>query len=587
MKSYQELGKSLRGLKGYKWISGKLVAPVLCIALLAGFLMPAVIPLTASAAANVVSPDSCVWSAMDSGTTNELGDVWGSSSSDVFAVGYNGTLLHYNGSVWSTISSGTTNTLCCVWGSSSSDVFAVGYNGTILHYNGSAWSAMSSGTTNHLYGVWGSSSSNVFAVGSNGTILHYNGSVWSAMGSGTTNHLHGIWGTSSSDVFAVGSNGTILHYNGSVWSAMDSSSAGMMPGTDHTLFGVWGSSSSDVFVLGYKTILLHYNGSAWSSMESPIIYHGDVWGTSSSDIFIVGSFANIWHNNGSIWSVMSGGTTLSPTASQLHAIWGSSSCDVFAVGANGTILHYHSSSTGIVTATVASVPVPTGSLNEYALSVSVVSTADSRFSIGQQVWCAATTTDFPNLLTVGATLTGTLDNSSGWWVLKASTIIPPPSTTGIVTATVASIPVPTGSLNEYALSISVVSTTDSRFSIGQQIWCAATTTDFPNLLTIGATLTGTLDNSLGWWVLKASTIIPPPPTIGTVTATVASVPVPTGGLNEYALSISVISTTDSRFNIGQQVWCAATTTDFPSLLTVGATLTGKLDNSFGWWVFKK
>ena len=44
-----------------------------------------------------------------------------------------------------------------VWGSSGSDVFAVGNGGTILHYDGSAWSAMTSGTTFALNGVWGSS----------------------------------------------------------------------------------------------------------------------------------------------------------------------------------------------------------------------------------------------------------------------------------------------------------------------------------------------------------------------------------------------------------------------------------------------
>ena len=41
----------------------------------------------------------------------------------------------------------TGNTLNGVWGSSGSDVFAVGEAGTILHYHGSAWSAMISGTT--------------------------------------------------------------------------------------------------------------------------------------------------------------------------------------------------------------------------------------------------------------------------------------------------------------------------------------------------------------------------------------------------------------------------------------------------------
>jgi hypothetical protein len=59
-------------------------------------------------------------------------------------------------------------------------VFAVGDDGTIMHYNGSVWSSMPnpvSGTTIHLYGIWGSSSSDVFAVGEKGTILNYTESV--------------------------------------------------------------------------------------------------------------------------------------------------------------------------------------------------------------------------------------------------------------------------------------------------------------------------------------------------------------------------------------------------------------------------
>src|SRR5208283_2419895 len=49
------------------------------------------------------------------------------------------------------------NAILTVWGSSATDVFAVGLGGTIMHYNGSTWSAMNSGSTNDLVGVWGSS----------------------------------------------------------------------------------------------------------------------------------------------------------------------------------------------------------------------------------------------------------------------------------------------------------------------------------------------------------------------------------------------------------------------------------------------
>ena len=148
--------------------------------------------------------------------------VWGSSSSDVFAAGDGGIILHYDGSAWSPIKSGTTVELPTLWGTSGRDVFLVGFSGTILHYDGSAWSPMESGTYNNLIGVWGTSGSDVFAAGWSGTILHYDGKAWTPMKSGTTVRLWGNWGSSGRDVFAPGDGGTILHYDGSAWSPMNS-----------------------------------------------------------------------------------------------------------------------------------------------------------------------------------------------------------------------------------------------------------------------------------------------------------------------------------------------------------------------------
>jgi len=71
------------------------------------------------------------------------------------------------------MTSGTTNRLTAVWGSSATDVFAVGWGGTILHYDGTSWQLMTSGTGNNFNAVWGSSATDVFAVGEYGTILHY------------------------------------------------------------------------------------------------------------------------------------------------------------------------------------------------------------------------------------------------------------------------------------------------------------------------------------------------------------------------------------------------------------------------------
>jgi hypothetical protein len=192
-----------------------------------------------------------------------------------------------------------------VWGHSATDVFAVGENGMILHYDGMEWIKMKSPTTEHLYGVWGSSSSNVYAVGALGTILHYNGLIWSAdIESTTTEGLRTIWGTGSSDIYSGGDSGTILHYDGVSWSEMESNSTAW-------LLGMWGTSNTSLYAVGgfYDGVggwfspdswdggvILHYDGNSWSELKTDIDNRlFSIWGSSESDIYTVGAQATILH----------------------------------------------------------------------------------------------------------------------------------------------------------------------------------------------------------------------------------------------------------------------------------------------------
>jgi hypothetical protein len=216
-----------------------------------------------------------------------LSDVWGSSGTDVWATGAPGdTLLHYNGTTWSIVTvSGTHGSTMGVSGNHNYDVFVVGNGGAIIHYDGINWSPQTSGTTNDLMDVFAVRDSNVFAVGRAGTILHWNGSFWAAQASGTTNDLNAVWGSSGQDVYAVGAAGTILHYNGTAWSPMTS-------GTRAVLNGVWGSSSCNVFVVGFGGTVLHFDGSVWAAEVSgttePLM---DIWGFAGNRAYTIGGTA--------------------------------------------------------------------------------------------------------------------------------------------------------------------------------------------------------------------------------------------------------------------------------------------------------
>jgi len=280
-----------------------------------------------------------VWTTVAGGTNSSLGGVWGTSSSDVWAVGSE-TILHFNGATWSSVTGGATWILFKVWGSSPSDVWAVGQsyttgNPTFLHYDGMNWSAVPSPSIYQLAGIWGSSASDVWAVGVGGTIIHYDGTNWSSVLSGTTQQLNSVWGTSASNVWAVGSQ-TILHYDGTRWSTVYDAS--------NVVSGVQGTSRSDVWAVG-SSVSLHYDGTSWASFQSGLELPNfalGVWASSPRNVLAVGYTGfksaccpgKIAQFNGTTWSSVPIGTLPS-----LRAIWGSSASDVWIVGDSGTVLH--------------------------------------------------------------------------------------------------------------------------------------------------------------------------------------------------------------------------------------------------------
>ena len=101
-----------------------------------------------------------------------------------------------------------------VWGSASDNIYAVGKGGTIIHYNGSPGQMITSPTSANLRGIWGSTANNIFAVGEHGTILYYDGVSWDKMDSGVQDSLISTFGTLNPRVMVVGYDGNILSLGG-------------------------------------------------------------------------------------------------------------------------------------------------------------------------------------------------------------------------------------------------------------------------------------------------------------------------------------------------------------------------------------
>jgi hypothetical protein len=245
-----------------------------------------------------------------------------------------GVTLTYDVATWSAQSSPANDNLKDVWGTDSSNVWAVGNQGgfppqdTILKWNGSSWSRSSPGSS-MLFGVWGTDSSNVWAV-ADVEFLKWNGGNWSTQSTPTNaNELRGVWGTDASNVWFVGLSGEILNWNGSSWSTQSAP-------TSVALYGVWGTDSSNVWAVGDSGTILKWDGSSWSTQSAPtsVALYG-VWGTDSSNVWAVGDSGTILKWSGSSWSTQS-----SPTNDTLRGVWGTNASNVWAVGDNGTILKW-------------------------------------------------------------------------------------------------------------------------------------------------------------------------------------------------------------------------------------------------------
>jgi hypothetical protein len=281
--------------------------------------------------------------------TGKLLGVSGRSGNEMYIAG-EGTVLASDGVGWRTMEVPTGYPLSAIH-AGTRKAYAAYQSQFFIEFEGAAWVAPNSGDpTTAFEDVW-TDGNEIVAVGEC-AFQQYGGagavgnSLWTRLAAptggpcpGACPFLLAVWGSSTNDVYAGGPYGHFFHRDGGVWSC-----APRPLGDSKWIWAIWGTGPNDVWVGGGMgddsgVGLAHYNGNTWTDLSSQVMPHAqvirDIWGTGPNDVYFVGKPGAIIHWNGSTFTKMQ-----SPTPNVLHTILGVGPNDVYAAGDLGVILHY-------------------------------------------------------------------------------------------------------------------------------------------------------------------------------------------------------------------------------------------------------
>jgi hypothetical protein len=327
--------------------------------------------------------DGATWTQMTApGTPRALTAIWGTSVSDIYAVGASATVLHYDGTSWQAVTTpaSATVTFNGVWASAGDDVYLAGLSGNIYHYDGNAWTNISPAPGFGADAIWGSRAGDVYTV-SGSYVFRYDGATWTELAQIGGVTLDAIGGTPDGTVVAVGqwSTGTAgyvyqlvgdsfqqvpftggalgavfgtdqrLYVGGAGGSLAGWSGATWFPTVPSTLmpqmYGAWARSPLDAYIVGFddngaglERIAHRGSTGTWTTFGTGGDALDDVWGTDATHVVAVGTNGRALHGSGTNFSAKSTGTTAA-----LRGVWGSGTI-FYAVGDAGTALRYNGGS---------------------------------------------------------------------------------------------------------------------------------------------------------------------------------------------------------------------------------------------------
>jgi hypothetical protein len=151
-------------------------------------------------------------------TTATLWGVWAASATDAWSVGGtpeggtsapNDIVLHWDGTSWTQdmLPMPLGRSLNKIWGTASTNLYAVGESGTIWHRKGTAWALEANPATSNLFTVFGCSATDVYAVGNTDVLHSDGGGTWTRVNVNVDNGANGVTCNPGGAVLVVGFGG--------------------------------------------------------------------------------------------------------------------------------------------------------------------------------------------------------------------------------------------------------------------------------------------------------------------------------------------------------------------------------------------
>lgn len=214
--------------------------------------------------------------------------IWGFSEENIWLAA--GSIYHYNGASTSLKWLRNINTSEIVrkmWGSSTNNLFFVGDESIIIHYNGATFTRMESGSTIGLTDIWGLNDDNIWIGGSvsggpnpwGSVLLTYNNNTWEKLyeyhvpedGFGAIS-MKSIW-TDNEDIIYIGGESGNWSYSIKDSQLVDLENVGSWVKSK-----IRGFSRNDIFSVGQGSEVMHFNGISWYLYpELKAIGNGTVW----------------------------------------------------------------------------------------------------------------------------------------------------------------------------------------------------------------------------------------------------------------------------------------------------------------------